>query len=706
MAADRPLEAFVEQAVQGSEFDLEQFVAGQVAQIQADWDPREHPRGPDGEFIEDPLSVALDAIPLDSEAWVSKDQADIEEGEVMKIVKDPFGDTEERVARVQDVGMLETTVVDDDGNEITVGGPGALMGDNWENHGIYDPDLAREERIEELEREEPPKVDPEDLDDLPPVQMGDGWQEIPLDEPAHEQVNPGDAVNVMDNDSLAEKRATVDEATSDRVAVTTEDGDELSKDPDELEGDFDILHHWDPDEEPEPETDDQGLTPSQRQAVRETLEELPDIGRPDEPGDGNTPGDPGYFTSDLAQDANDEQATSLAATLNEQRFLGIGYDAEPLESEADLPEGFKQESELAIFDGPGTPTMDVLMDPEDFLHVSAQMRNEANGIDQDLWKADVDDNRLDSLVNVLEGGADPERGGIPMPVLQVNDTGDLMSFQEGRHRAWAALEAGYDRIPVRIGLDERGDGVAGAEAFVEASLADAGLLAFDPAEHPRGPDGKFIEVGAVIEELADAFDGDTDYGKVDDIVSEATGVDDVGLALMKSDEELKEVSETLVKAGQAGMTEDIDRITTHGSDEYGLYTYNDRTLSLNQGLDSDEQLADLDGDGDAVGDSVEWLVLHELGHSNHQNVLDGPEEEKETIEKSLTTTREGEWIGRSRLDLIEEQVSDYARTNPAELVAEMYAGMAMGQEFPDEVMEIYEEWNGPTNFDEYQGVNQ
>lgn len=45
------------------------------------------------------------------------------------------------------------------------------------------------------------------------------------------------------------------------------------------------------------------------------------------------------------------------------------------------------------------------------------------------------------------------------------------------------------------------------EGFIEASLADAGMLAdksWDPSEHPRGPDGKFIDTGAGFSDVIDA----------------------------------------------------------------------------------------------------------------------------------------------------------------------------------------------------------
>jgi hypothetical protein len=65
--------------------------------------------------------------------------------------------------------------------------------------------------------------------------------------------------------------------------------------------------------------------------------------------------------------------------------------------------------------------------------------------------------------------------------------------------------------------------------------------------------------------------------------------------------------------------------------------------------------------------------------------------------------RDEEWVGRDRVDLVDEEVSSYATTNPAEFVSEVFSGLATGQEFSDDVMDIYEEFDGPGTWQDYRG---
>jgi len=196
-----------------------------------------------------------------------------------------------------------------------------------------------------------------------------------------------------------------------------------------------------------------------------------------------------------------------------------------------------------------------------------------------------------------------------------------------------------------------------------------------------------------------------DRGEVRDMISNSVGVERVELPRGMSDEDLADMAGTLSFAGEVGLTEQVEAVETHISDEYGYYRFNDGTLSFNSDLDMSE-FEEYDNEGEAVGDDMEWLVTHELGHAEHDGVVDDMVGSDEFFDQNLAVTRDGEWVGRERVDLVDDEVSSYARTNPSEFVAEVYAGLATGQEFSDEVMDIYDEFDGPGSWQDYRGEQE
>jgi len=203
---------------------------------------------------------------------------------------------------------------------------------------------------------------------------------------------------------------------------------------------------------------------------------------------------------------------------------------------------------------------------------------------------------------------------------------------------------------------------------------------FDEAPHPDVAQRKAEQQ---LEEMADLPGG-------------------VSLPLLTEGDDQREVMKTLTQAASDGLLGETDEIRSATGEKQGAYTFNFKRLQINDDVTSDD-LAGLSDENFAVGDSMEWLVLHELGHANHHTEIgDVTEADDYLFEGSLTTTRDGEWIGRERLEIAEDEVSEYARTNPAEFVAEVFAGLALGQEFPDEVMEMYDEFDGPDTWRNYQ----
>ena len=81
-------------------------------------------------------------------------------------------------------------------------------------------------------------------------------------------------------------------------------------------------------------------------------------------------------------------------------------------------------------------------------------------------------------------------------------------------------------------------------------------------------------------------------------------------------------------------------------------------------------------------------IMHEMIHSKHSRAAlssDGP---------SLDELRADNFDSDEKA-MIREEVSDYAATNGMEFVAEVGAGVLSGQEYSDDVMELYDELGGP-----------
>lgn len=219
---------------------------------------------------------------------------------------------------------------------------------------------------------------------------------------------------------------------------------------------------------------------------------------------------------------------------------------------------------------------------------------------------------------------------------------------------------------------------------------------FKPQLHPRDSEGKFTETGGIGSVIDSALE--EGHSAVEDLVANETGVDDVSIPVLDEGEDRKALAENLIRAGQEGLTENVKSIEVGSGEAHGAFRYNDNSLRFNRELDP----SDFDAsDGEAVGDTMEWLVLHELGHAEHGTTEDLIGDDS-FFDQGMSVTRGGEFVGRERIDLVDEEVSAYARSNPAEFVAEVYSGLALGKEFSDEVMDIYEEWGGPDTWQNYR----
>ena len=89
-------------------------------------------------------------------------------------------------------------------------------------------------------------------------------------------------------------------------------------------------------------------------------------------------------------------------------------------------------------------------------------------------------------------------------------------------------------------------------------------------------------------------------------------------------------------------------------------------------------------------------IYHEFGHLNDPNISSRACEKafydsnKESYPKELT-----EWFNNTHNLKVSGEVSSYATENPAEFIAETFAGLVEGKTYSDDVMALYKKYGGP-----------
>lgn len=90
--------------------------------------------------------------------------------------------------------------------------------------------------------------------------------------------------------------------------------------------------------------------------------------------------------------------------------------------------------------------------------------------------------------------------------------------------------------------------------------------------------------------------------------------------------------------------------------------------------------------------SFDGSFIHEIGHSIHYNnnreIFNTLADNKNELVK--------EFRNNENFQKIAQQVSNYAKTEPLEFVAEVYKGVKKGKKFDDDVMALYKKYGGPT----------
>ena len=89
-------------------------------------------------------------------------------------------------------------------------------------------------------------------------------------------------------------------------------------------------------------------------------------------------------------------------------------------------------------------------------------------------------------------------------------------------------------------------------------------------------------------------------------------------------------------------------------------------------------------------------IYHEFGHLNDPNISSRAcvkafyDKNNEAYPKELT-----EWFNNTHNLKVSGEVSSYATENPAEFIAETFAGLVEGKKFSDDVMALYKKYGGP-----------
>jgi len=192
--------------------------------------------------------------------------------------------------------------------------------------------------------------------------------------------------------------------------------------------------------------------------------------------------------------------------------------------------------------------------------------------------------------------------------------------------------------------------------------------------------------------------------QLESYVSDKMGVNDVVLPSGLSSEESTRLSTTLSHAGLTGLTENVTEVRTTDGGGEAFFSPQNQTLNINPNISEGDMEAWQD-DGTTAGDDLEWLMLHEIGHAEVMDSL-SIDQLAEYQEQPLSVAPDGEFPVLENMSLVEEEVSEYATSSVSEFLAETFSGLARGEEYSDEVMELYEDYGGPDSWQEYRSEDE
>lgn len=204
---------------------------------------------------------------------------------------------------------------------------------------------------------------------------------------------------------------------------------------------------------------------------------------------------------------------------------------------------------------------------------------------------------------------------------------------------------------------------------------------------------------------------------VDKYFQDNFDIDIVVMPRIDDDEFFVKFSSQLASIGEMGYLDGIDWISdipdhrkesvSEGNTLAGYYDFDKNRLHLSDDMGEwffekmDEEL----DEGETVGRDLEWFMIHEIGHYQHNKAVKEAEASINQIaESSLSITPSG-GFDEEQIRMIADEVSEYGRKNPIEFVAEVFSGLCLGEQYSDRVMKLYDHFHGPDSWKEYREVH-
>lgn len=147
--------------------------------------------------------------------------------------------------------------------------------------------------------------------------------------------------------------------------------------------------------------------------------------------------------------------------------------------------------------------------------------------------------------------------------------------------------------------------------------------------------------------------------------------------------------EWLPRFEEAGWLDDLNRIEVGNvfidQSNDGEYEHSSRTIRLGAEIS-------IDRTDEFVGHTHAHVLIHEMLHHVHMKRIWDGTRGPTSNEIAAMADRMG-WTGNSHT--FDIYVSKYASKNFLEAVAETGTGLIIGEEYPDDVIDIYQSLNGP-----------
>lgn len=235
---------------------------------------------------------------------------------------------------------------------------------------------------------------------------------------------------------------------------------------------------------------------------------------------------------------------------------------------------------------------------------------------------------------------------IEQPRITVDADG-AASFIDGRHRFAALRDAGVESVPVSVDPEEaaRARRVLGADGPLATGFAR------EPGTGPRSSEG----TGDRQANIARA----ASLAEAEGFRCETTGYDLISRRMGKAVDDLVCV-----------YFRDLDVIAINERDPY----WDDPAASIRAMYEK----------GYASTDHPDHAIRHEIGHGLNLRGL--TDEQADVLVNSRTLRDRARDLGAS--------VSDRARMNAAELIAEVHAGLRDGRSYSEAVRGFYNRWGG------------